>query len=89
MCLQYKSFENNVGKGEIAHNDLIMTVIYQVLVVQIILFRDNMVPPKIHETVLMTDTCNKLASLKKKPGEVSITIFKLFIGFKFNRSICM
>ena len=25
---------------------------------------------------------NKLASLKKKPGEVSITIFKQFVGFK-------
>ena len=25
----------------------------------------------------------KLASLKKKPGEVSISIFKYFIGFKF------
>ena len=21
MCLQYKSFENNMGKGEIAHNE--------------------------------------------------------------------
>ena len=26
---------------------------------------------------------NKLASLKKKPGEVSITIFKYFMSFKF------
>ena len=48
---------------------------------------------EISDVINSTKTCaftlnaiydlDKLASLKKKPGEVSITIFKYFIRFKF------
>ena len=33
--------------------------------------------------VHMTYVLDKLASLKKEPGEVNITIFKKFMGFEF------